>query len=177
MINRLRELHKMKKILLINTGGTFNKVYDPLSGKLPIDLTSSALKEIAEKWLCTFKIINIIGKDSLDMNDEDRAKLTQTILLSTYDYTIVIHGTDTMHITAKYLSDKKLKKHIVLTGAMVPYAIDPVEATANLASAFGYLQTLTNEGVIIAMNGVFGSYDKVQKDREIGRFTYHCDIN
>ncbi len=160
----------MKKILIINTGGTFNKIYDPISGELPIDTTSKALKDIASKWLCKFEIINIIGKDSLAMTNQDRLELLATIDRSEYTDIIIIHGTDTMDITADYLAEGDLKKCIVLTGAMVPYSIDPVEATANLASAFGYLQTLTHNGVNIAMNGIFGNHKKVKKNKQKGRF-------
>jgi len=160
----------MKKILIINTGGTFNKIYDPISGELPIDTTSNALKDIATKWLCKFEIINIIGKDSLAMTNQDRLELLATIDQSEYTDIIIIHGTDTMEITADYLAEGDLKKCIVLTGAMVPYSINPVEATANLASAFGYLQTLTHNGVNIAMNGIFGNHKKVKKNRQKGQF-------
>jgi len=54
---------------------------------------------------------------------------------------------------------------------MVPYSIDPVEATANLASAYGYVQALEKDGVYIAMNAVLSSYDKVKKDHKQGKFT------
>jgi L-asparaginase len=160
----------MHKILLISTGGTFNKVYDPLKGNLIIDGTSSVLEEIASKWLCEFKVINIIGKDSLDINSQDRLELLATISQSEYERIIIIHGTDTMELSAEYLADGDLKKKIIMTGAMVPYFIDPVEATANFASAFGYLQTLNSNGVYIVMNGHFGSYEKIKKDRKKGKF-------
>lgn len=162
----------MKNILLVNTGGTFNKVYDPLSGELPVDTTATALEDIASRWLCDFEITNIIGKDSLHINSQDRLLLLATINLSEHDDIIIVHGTDTMHITAEYLADADLDKRIVLTGAMVPYAIDPVEATANLASAFGYLQKLDEDGIYIAMNGVFGPAETIEKEREVGRFVY-----
>ena len=160
----------MDKILLISTGGTFNKVYNPKNGKLIIDKTSNAVKKIASRWLCEFDMINLIGKDSLEMDNHDRLELLATISQSEYKKIIIIHGTDTMALTAKYLDDAELEKHIILTGAMVPYAINPVEATANLASAFGYLQTLNNNGIYIVMNGVFGSYAKIKKDRKKGKF-------
>ena len=161
----------MHKILIISTGGTFNKHYNSIKGTLDIDKTSSALQEIASKWLCSFEILNIIGKDSLEMTNHDRLELLSTIHQSDYDKIIIVHGTDTMDITAEYLAEAELKKSIVLTGAMVPYSIDPVEATANLASAYGYLNALEKEGVFIAMNGVMGLYDKVRKNRKEGRFT------
>jgi L-asparaginase len=160
----------MHKILLISTGGTFNKVYDPLNGTLFVDKSSSALREIASKWLCEFEILNIIGKDSLDMNSQDRLELLATISRSEFENIIVIHGTDTMELSAEYLAGSDVEKKIILTGAMVPYAIDPVEATANLSSAFGYIQSLSESGVYIVMNSLFGSYENIKKEKKKGRF-------
>ncbi len=161
----------MKKILIIDTGGTFNKIYNPLNGNLEVDKESKALQDIASKWLCEFKIYSIIGKDSLEITNHDRLELLSTIHQSGYTYIIIVHGTDTMDVTAEYLADAELEKTIVLTGAMVPYSIDPVEATANLASAYGYINALEKEGVFITMNGVMDSYEKVKKNRKEGKFT------
>ena len=160
----------MQKILIISTGGTFNKVYDPLNGELIVDKTSKAVKEIASKWLCEFEIMNIIGKDSLEISNHDRLELLASISHSSYHRIIIIHGTDTMDVTAAYLDDADLKKQIILTGAMVPYSIDPVEATANLCSAYGYLSAVKKEGIYIAMNAVIDTYEKVKKDRKLGKF-------
>lgn len=160
----------MRKILIINTGGTFNKRYDPLNGTLFVDTASKALEEIASKWLCQLEILTIISKDSLEITNQDRLELLATISRSSYRHIIIIHGTDTMHLTAEYLADGELEKTIVLTGAMVPYSIDPVEATANFCSAYGYLNASEKEGVFIAMNGVIDAYDKVKKDRIKGKF-------
>ncbi len=161
----------MKRILIINTGGTFNKVYNPNNGLLEIDQTSDKVEDIASKWLCGFEILNIIGKDSLEITNQDRLELLGTISQSKYTHIIIIHGTDTMDISAEYLADADLGKYIVFTGAMVPYSIDPVEATANLASAYGYLQAIEEDGVYIAMNGALDTYNKVKKDRKKGLFT------
>jgi len=160
----------MEKILMISTGGTFNKVYNPLMGTIDIDKTSSALKDIASAWLCDFRIYNMIGKDSLEMTDKDRELLVQTIKNSPLDKILLIHGTDTMEITAKYLAKYIQNKSIILTGAMMPYSINPIEATANLASAYGYLLNLQTHGVYIAMNGIISEYTKVIKDRTHGKF-------
>ena len=159
-----------KKILIINTGGTFNKFYDPIKGKLRVDQGSKALKSLTSKWLCDFEITNIIGKDSLEMSSHDRLELLAVISQSAFDDIIVIHGTDSMELTAEYLADADMEKRIILTGAMVPYSIDPVEASANFASAFGYLQSLHDHGIYIVMNGLFGSYEKIKKDRKHGKF-------
>ena len=160
----------MKKVLFINTGGTFNKIYDPIKGVLVIEKNSHALKDIASKWLCDFEILNILGKDSLDINTRDRLELLATITQSDYENIIIIHGTDTMELTAQYLDDSDLEKNIIMTGAMVPYAIEPTEATANLASSVGYMQAINSHGIYIVMNGVFGLYNEVKKDRQNGKF-------
>ena len=76
----------MKKILIISTGGTFNKVYDPIKGEFIIDKSSQALEEIATKWRCEFEILNIISKDSLDMTNQDRLELLATISQSEYHH-------------------------------------------------------------------------------------------
>jgi len=160
----------MQKILIISTGGTFNKVYDPIAGDLVIDDTSHAVKEIASKWLCRFELLNIIGKDSLAMTNQDRLELLSIVTQTEHEKIIVIHGTDTMHVTAEYLADVEIEKKIILTGAMVPYSIDPVEATANLSSALGYMQLLQDNGVYTAMNGLFGLHEKIIKEKSKGKF-------
>jgi L-asparaginase len=105
------------------------------------------------------------------MTDDDRAALAKLIHETAYTHIIIIHGTDTMDLTANYLADIKLDKTIVLTGSMVPYSIDPIEATANLASAYGYIQALEVHGIFIAMNGIIASYKEIKKNRQLGKFT------
>ena len=165
-----KHLANKKKILIINTGGTFNKRYDPIKGQLYVEENGLALEELASKWLCSFEIMHIIGKDSLDLSSHDRLELLAIISQSSFDDIIVVHGTDTMTLTAEYLADADLEKRIVLTGAMVPYAIDPVEATANFSSAYGSIQVLEKDGVFISMNGIFSEYDKIKKERSKGCF-------
>ncbi len=161
----------MKKILCICTGGTFNKKYNTAEGTLEIDSDSQALDTISEKWQNDLEIISIIGKDSLEITNSDRLLLLATINLTKHQDIIIIHGTDTMELTAAYLADSDLEKRIVLTGAMTPFAIDPIEATANFSAAYGYLQALEKEGVYISMNGFIALHDKVTKDRVMGRFS------
>jgi len=162
----------MENILIVNSGGTFNKIYNRVSGKLDIDISSKSLLEIMNKWLCKFDVIETIGKDSLDFIDSDRELLLSIILenANKYKKIIIIHGTDTMHVSSDYLDKANLDLVIVFTGAMIPYNIDPVEATANLCSAIGYVTSLDNFGVYIAMNGNFGNHKSINKDRINGYF-------
>ena len=131
-----------------------------------------AIKTLTSKWLCSLEQLSIIQKDSLEFTSKDRIELLATISQATQDKIIVVHGTDTMDITAAYLAECEVDKAIVLTGAMQPYSIDPVEATANLASAYGYLRAKPTEGVYIAMHGNIDYYDKIKKDRTQGLFIY-----
>ncbi len=160
----------MDEILIISTGGTFNKIYNPISGELEIDAGTKALKQIADKWLCEFETKIIIGKDSLDMNESDREILLQTIQEARHQKIIVIHGTDTMDLSARHVARSNPDKTVIFTGAMVPFSIDPVEAAANLASAIGFATSNDQNGVYIAMNGVVGRYNEVAKDRVKGKF-------
>ncbi len=160
----------MKKILCIDTGGTFNKRYDPIDGTLRIGSNSKALYEINKKWQSNFETISIINKDSLEMTSSDRLLLLATINLSKHQDIIIVHGTDTMELTATYLADSELEKRVVLTGAIVPYAVDPTEATANFSAAYGYLLALEKDGVYISMNGIVAPYHEITKDTLAGTF-------
>ncbi len=160
----------MKKIHFISTGGTFNKHYDEASGSIAIDKEAHTLQELAQKWRTDFEIQTLIGKDSLDMTDEDREALLAAVSASAAQDIVIIHGTDTMDQSAKVLAQAKLPKRIILTGAMVPYRVDQVEATANVAMAYGYLQAEGTHGVYISMNGVIGLHETIIKNRTAKRF-------
>lgn len=160
----------MSDIAIISTGGTFNKIYNPISGALDIDENSHGVEEISTAWGIDPKVINIISKDSLDITHEDRRELLRTIQSCTQNKIIVIHGTDTMDISADFIDKNIENRCIVFTGSMIPYSIDTIEATANLVSAFGFLQADTADGVYISMHGIIMPHHKVTKDRIQGRF-------
>jgi len=160
----------MKKILIINTGGTFNKLYNPLTGNLDIEPTGEAIKSIAKAWLTELKVVNIIGKDSLDMTDKDRELIVSTIQKVSEKNIIIVHGTDTIDKTAAFIANAKLNKKIVLTGAMIPFSINPIEATSNLCSSYGFLCGLEKRGVFISMNSIIKGYKRVIKNKEKGYF-------
>jgi len=165
----------MTNLTVINTGGTFSKVYDPTKGELEIseDLVSM-IKEINNVTYLdrniNFDIYGIIGKDSLYMTDEDRGDLTNFINKMGSKKIVIIHGTDTIDMTANFLEafvDES--KTIVLTGSMVPYSIDPREAISNYIQAVKDSLTL-EPGVYISLHGVTGSVGKVYKDRSLLKY-------
>jgi len=159
----------MTKILIISTGGTFNKIYNRVTGNLDVDKSSSALEKIEKSWLNKLNYINIIGKDSLEFTQKDREILLDTIAKSNYKKIVVIHGTDTIDLSSKFVAENIKDKAVIFTGAMVPFSIENIEATANLSFALGAVKFIEN-GVYIAINGKIGAFDKIKKDKSKGEF-------
>jgi len=158
-------------MLILNTGGTFNKRYDPKSGELFVPVDNKAVESIVSVFSDTITLCGLLYKDSIEMTQDDRELLAKTIRLSDEKLIIVVHGTDTMDLSAQHIFQLALDKVIVFTGAMIPFSIDTIEATANLAMAIGYARNASC-GVYIVMQGVCGAYDKVIKNRELGKFEY-----
>ena len=81
---------------------------------------------------------------------------------------LIIHGTDTMTLSAQQLGDIS-DKTVVFTGAMQPARMRNSDAPFNLGFAIGALQCLES-GIYIAMNGQIFNAHHVQKNRQISRF-------
>jgi len=163
----------LNNITILNTGGTFNKLYDPIDGVLKVQKSNKAIKIIFSNFIKSNQKPNIKGliyKDSLDITKKDRAKIIKKIDTIKDDKIIIVHGTDTIDLTAKYIQKRVKNKIIILTGAMQPFSIEPIEATANIISAYGYIQNCKKNGVYIAMNGCIKPYKNIKKDRVAGVF-------
>ena len=159
------------KITVLNTGGTFNKRYNPILGQLEVPTDNIALDKIVKSCFnVEFEIKNIVSKDSLDFTQEDREIILENIKNSSSDKIIIIHGTDTVDLTAKFIEDKIQGKKIVFTGAMVPMSIDEVEATMNFSQAIGFLNARIENGIYLSMHGAVVSYKILLKNRELSRF-------
>ena len=161
----------MEKILIINTGGTFNKRYNPLTGALEVPHDNIALEGILQYFPnLEYELKGLIYKDSLEMLDTDREILAQYILASSHTNIMIVHGTDTMDQTALFLENTIQNKRIVITGAMVPVSIEKTEATSNFAMSIGYLLNTPKCGIYIGMHGLVAPHQHVFKNREIGVF-------
>ncbi len=161
----------MNRLVILNTGGTFNKRYDPIEGKLFVPEENEAIERITASMAHNLALIvdGLIYKDSLDMNEADRMELCDAIDSVETSAVVVVHGTDTMHQSAQAAAKRVRNKRIIFTGAMIPFSIDPVEATANLALAIAAARQ-AEPGVFIAMHGLVLPYDRIVKNREAGRF-------
>jgi L-asparaginase len=159
------------KITVLNTGGTFNKRYNPILGQLEVPKDNIALDKIIKSCFnIEFDIRNIVSKDSLDFTQEDRETILENIINSENDKIIIIHGTDTVDLTAKFIEDKIENKKVVFTGAMVPMSIDEVEATMNFSQAIGFLNAPIENGIYLSMHGSVIEHSKLKKDRSVGQF-------
>ena len=161
----------MKFIKIINTGGTFNKIYNPIKGELEVLSDCKVIKKIMKKSLFQkkYKITQIISKDSLDFTKKDRKLLVKTIKKSKAKKIIIIHGTDTMGKSAKFVAKRIKNKKIVFTGAMKPFEIEKIEAVANLFQAIGCFKNL-KKGIYISMHGICKKFDKIRKNYKKGVF-------
>ena len=154
-------------ILILNTGGTFNKKYNQKTGTLDVPSDSDVVKNILNDIFKTNKkpkISTIISKDSLDIKKKDRFLILEMIKNAKEDKIVIIHGTDTMNKTAKFLNKHINNKSIILTGSMQPFSISQIEPTGNLLMALGFIQNQNKKGIFISMNGIVDRYDKVKKD-------------
>jgi L-asparaginase len=154
---------------LIATGGTFDKHYDELSGKL--GFAESHLPQVIQRTRMTVPVAleTLPLLDSLDMQDQDRQRVLASCHAATEKAIVIIHGTDTMRETAGVLGEANLGKTVVLTGSMIPYEIANSDALFNLGFACGVAQTLP-AGVYVAMNGKVFSWNNVTKNRSAGVF-------
>jgi L-asparaginase len=156
-------------VRILVTGGTFDKEYDELEGKLYFRDTH--LPEMFELARCKVKvdIRTLMMIDSLEMTETDRRIILENCLRCNEDNIVITHGTDTMEETARLLGEASIKKTIILTGAMVPFKFGSSDGLFNLGSALAFAQSLP-PGVYIAMNGRYFRWDNVRKNRKTGEF-------
>ena len=157
-------------MLILNSGGTFNKRYNLINGTLEVPYDNYAIEAILDSVNRDFGLAGVVYKDSLEMDFEDRKMLANIIQESKDDTFLIVHGTDTMHLTAEFLAEVFADRKIVLTGAMKPFEIDKVEAALNLGISIGFLSASPANGVYISMSGLVKTWDTIVKNRNIGKF-------
>jgi L-asparaginase len=151
------------------TGGTFDKTYDEITGRL--SFRDTHLNEMLRlgRSRVSVSLRTLMMIDSLEMTDADREVIVRNCLQCDERQIVITHGTDTMVETAAAIARAVTDKTVVLTGAMVPYAFGSSDGLFNLGSALSFVQVLP-PGVFIAMNGQHFAWDKVRKNRLTGTF-------
>jgi len=156
-------------IKLLVTGGTIDKHYNALAGKLDFNISHIPQMLIQSRCQVDIAVEELFLKDSLEMEDKERECVYQACLATQEERIIITHGTDTIAETAQFLGQYQLKKTIILLGAMVPYVFKNSDALFNLGSAVSAVQCLPH-GVYITMNGKVFHWDNVVKNTEKGVF-------
>ena len=158
----------ISKLLIITTGGTIDKIY--FDDKSDYQIGEPQISQIlhAMHVAFDFEVTALMRKDSLHLNDKDRALIRAIAEASNCSHILITHGTDTMTVTAEALEGID-DKTIVLTGALNPARFKDSDAVFNIGCAIGAVQAL-DPGVYIAMNGKVWLPEEVRKNVRANRF-------
>ena len=169
-----RVLSMKRKVIVITTGGTIEKTYDEIEGTL--SNRGSQFHEMKKRLRLPYVEIfhrDLLCKDSLEMTDRDR----QMILLAVENALeenvpiIILHGTDTMELSARYLYERlhDLQVPVIFTGAMTPFGFEKSDAIQNFTEAL-LATSLVSPGIYISMHGQVHEMPGVRKNKEKGTF-------
>jgi len=89
-------------MLILNSGGTFNKRYNEYTGELEVPYDNYAIEMIMDSISLKDQLAGVVYKDSLGMTSDDRKMLANIIMESSEKKFLIIHGTDTMDKTAEF---------------------------------------------------------------------------
>ena len=164
----------MRQIELITTGGTIEKTYDERAQRL--DNSGSVVHRMMRRLKLPETRVHVrelMSKDSLDLTDDDRDRIVRTVdaarrLTSSI---VVLHGTDTLHLTGRAILDRVPGNEaaVVLTGAMRPFEMKRSDALQNLTEAL-FASTVLPPGVWCVFHGRAMPFPNVAKDRDAGTF-------
>ncbi len=162
----------VQRIHLIATGGTIEKNYSESTGSVAnletkIDRYLKQLR-LPDAGIDTISVMNI---DSLEMTEEDRAKVLEVVRQRLDSPIVITHGTDTMVETGLYLKKRlpDLSVPIIFTGAMTPLGFERSDGLQNLTESLLAARLLAPGIWLVIHNQVF-PIDQVRKDRETSRF-------
>ena len=143
MIRRFPSVTGNARIVIITTGGTIVQKFDQESGGYVPKTTGAELISSINSEINLDKIelveFSMIDSRAVDLNFLHRlSKLVQEKVNDEFvDGVVIIHGTDTMEITAYFLhrSVKSSVKPIVITGAMRVVTNSDYDGKANITNA------------------------------------------
>lgn len=166
---------KTRRITIITTGGTIEKVYDERSGAL-VNRRSIVRRMLSRLRLedADVNIVELMSKDSLHLTPADREKIVAAVrtFSSASEGTeiggvVVLHGTDTLSVTGEDIHSRisDLKMPVVLTGAIRPFSMRRSDALQNLTEAMLSTSFLP-PGVYCVAHGRVLEFPGVTKDIE-----------
>ena len=166
----------MQRIYVIATGGTIEKVYSEQTGNVQnLDSKIDRYFRLLRLPDAEIQVTHLMNKDSLEMTDEDRARILDLVREKLRDPApiVITHGTDTMVDTGLVLQQDLagLQVPIVLTGAMTPLGFEASDGLQNLTESLLAARVLA-PGVYVVMHNQVFPVDRVRKDREAARFVW-----
>ena len=141
-----------------------------LTRDIEVPFDNEAIERILQSVDSDYNLAGVMYKDSLEMTTDDRKILANIIMQSKDDTFIIVHGTDTMHLSAEFLAEIFDDRIIILVGSMKPFEIDNVEASVNLGMAIGFSKAVNEFGVYICMSGFVKPWQNLQKNKKFGKF-------
>jgi L-asparaginase len=166
----------MLRIYVIATGGTIEKVYSEQTGNVEnLDSKIDRYFRLLRLPDAEIHIAHLMNKDSLEMTDDDRELVLETVRdrLREPAPVVITHGTDTMVETGLLLEKRLpgLQHPIVLTGAMTPLGFEGSDGLQNLTESLLAARLLA-PGVYVVMHNQVFPVNRVRKDRELARFVW-----
>jgi L-asparaginase len=168
-------------LTILTTGGTIEKRYDEDNGLLTNreSIIEERLNQKLRLPYLDIQIVHLLAKDSLLMDDQDRAVLWSGIeeRLALKRPLIILHGTDTVHKSLAFCEEQVKKKSlsiqvaIVFTGAMVPLEMENTDGWQNLTEALLAAQYLT-PGLYFSFHSRIYKSPHLIKDRQKKTFAY-----
>jgi len=168
-------LNDIRPLTILTTGGTIEKIYDENEGVLQ-NRDTIIRNKILQKLRLPYteiRVKSLMAKDSLYMDEADRALITEAIKEhEKLGFPIVVlHGTDTMDVTASYCLDHHATPAVpvVFTGAMKPMGFDDSDATQNVVEAI-FAARLEAPGYWVTFHGQLYEVPRFRKNRQKGTF-------
>ena len=167
--------NEVLNLTILTTGGTIEKVYDEIEGSLE-NRDTIVKNKILQKLRLPYtgiEVKTLMSKDSLEMDDKDRAFILDSIKdhAQAGQPIVVLHGTDTMHLTAKYCFEQhpEIDVPVVFTGAMKPLGFDDSDATQNVIEAI-FAARIMKPGYYVTFHGRLYHVPNVRKNKVKGTF-------
>jgi len=162
-------------LFILTTGGTIEKIYDEFEGSLQ-NKDTIVKNKILQKLRLPYtqiQVKQIMSKDSLFMDDQDRASILESI--KTYSRfgnpVVILHGTDTMDLTSKFCFEnfKDISVPVVFTGAMKPLGFDDSDAAQNVIEAI-FAARIMKPGFYVTFHGKLFTVPNFKKNKQRGTF-------
>lgn len=171
----MNNLNEKTRIFVLTTGGTIEKIYNETDGTLANHETIIKNKFLERLRLpyTELDVKSVMAKDSLFMDDGDREIILGAIKrFEIYKSPIVVlHGTDTMEVTAKFCFEKHptISVPVIFTGAMKPLEIMDSDAKQNVVEAL-FAAKLISKGYYISFHNRLFEVPFVTKNKVKGTF-------